>query len=166
MNPTDCPTQAELSAFALGQMSRPVLARVAAHVELCADCQTTLQALDALADPVLAGLCRSPGSGGSTADVLPQPVLAAARAACDSREAAGRAGTGRRLGKFELLEELGVGSFGTVFRARDTELDRTVAIKVLRAGRLASQEEIDRFLREARSAAQLEHPGIVAIHDS
>jgi tRNA A-37 threonylcarbamoyl transferase component Bud32 len=166
MNPTDCPTQAELSAFALGQVPRPVLARVAAHVEHCPACQTALQVLDAVTDPVLSGLRRSADAGGSTADVLPQPLLAAARAACDPLEEVCRTGPGRRLGKFELLEELGVGSFGTVFRARDTELDRTVAIKVLRAGRLASQEEIDRFLREARNAAQLEHPGIVAIHDS
>jgi serine/threonine protein kinase len=166
MHPTDCPTQAELTAFALGHVSRPVLARIAAHVEHCPACQATLQILDVVSDAVLAGLGRSAGSGGSTADVLPPSLLAAARAAGDPREADCQTGAGRRLGKFELLEELGVGSFGTVFRARDSELDRTVAIKVLRAGRLASQEEIDRFLREARSAAQLEHPGIVAIHDS
>ena len=61
---------------------------------------------------------------------------------------------------------MGVGSFGHVFRARDTELERTVAIKVLRDGRLASREDVDRFLREARSAAQLQHPGIVQIYDS
>jgi tRNA A-37 threonylcarbamoyl transferase component Bud32 len=166
MDPTDCPTPAELFTFALGQVSRPLLAQIAAHVETCAACQTALQALDAVADPVLSGLRRSAGSGGSTGDLVPQPLLAAACAAGEPLEAGSRAGRERRLGKFELLEELGVGSFGTVFRARDTELDRTVAIKVLRAGRLASQEEIDRFLREARSAAQLEHPGIVAIHDS
>src|SRR5919202_445077 len=71
-----------------------------------------------------------------------------------------------RLGKFELLEELGAGSFGHVFRARDAELDRTVAIKVPRAGRLASQEEVDRFLREARSDAQLKHPGVVSVYES
>src|SRR5262249_21775854 len=72
----------------------------------------------------------------------------------------------RRLGKFELLEELGMGSFGHVFRARDTDLGRTVAIKLLRGGQLASREEVDRFLREARSAAQLQHPGLVALHET
>jgi serine/threonine protein kinase len=72
----------------------------------------------------------------------------------------------RRLGKFELLEELGIGSFGCVLRARDTELDRAVAIKVLRAGQLASRDDIDRFLREAWSAAQLKHPGIVSLYDT
>jgi serine/threonine protein kinase len=70
----------------------------------------------------------------------------------------------RRLGKFEVLETLGAGSFGYVFRARDTELGRMVAIKVPRTGHLASQEDAARFLREARSAAQLKHPGIVALH--
>src|SRR5207253_6642693 len=69
-------------------------------------------------------------------------------------------------GKFELLEELGMGSFGQVFRARDTELGRIVAIKLLRAGRLASREEIDRFVREARSAAQLKHPGLVTLYET
>jgi tRNA A-37 threonylcarbamoyl transferase component Bud32 len=72
----------------------------------------------------------------------------------------------RRLGKFELLEELGIGSFGCVLRAHDTELDRVVAIKVLRAGQLASREDIDRFLREARSAAHLKHPGIVSLYET
>jgi serine/threonine protein kinase len=72
----------------------------------------------------------------------------------------------RRLGNFELLEELGLGSFGHVFRARDTKLGRAVAIKILRAGRLASREEVDRFLREARSAAQLKHPGLVTLYET
>ena len=72
----------------------------------------------------------------------------------------------RRLGKFEFLEVLGVGGYGTVYKARDTELDRTVAIKIPRAGNLATQEDVDRFLREARAAAQLKHPSIVSIHDA
>jgi hypothetical protein len=57
----------------------------------------------------------------------------------------------KRLGKFAFLEQLGVGSFGTVYKARDTELSRLVAIKVPRAGNLASGQELDRFLREAHS---------------
>src|SRR5438067_1582838 len=71
----------------------------------------------------------------------------------------------RRLGKFEFLERLGVGAFGTVYKARDTELDRTVALKIPRAASLPGPEEMERFLREARSAAQLKHPGIVDLHD-
>ncbi len=76
------------------------------------------------------------------------------------------AGGAVRLGKFELLDEIGVGSFGYVFRARDTELDRIVAIKVQRAGSLDQGDSSDRFLREARSAAQLAHPNIVSLYDT
>ena len=72
----------------------------------------------------------------------------------------------RSLLKFEFLEELGVGGHGTVYKARDTELDRTVAIKIPRAGNLATPEDVDRFLREARAAAQLKHPSIVSVHDA
>jgi WD40 repeat protein len=72
----------------------------------------------------------------------------------------------RRLGKFELLEQLGVGSFGTVYKARDTELDRLVAIKIPRGGSLPSTEDMDRFLREAKSSAQLRHLGIVSLYDA
>src|SRR4029077_16392114 len=71
-----------------------------------------------------------------------------------------------RLGKFELFERLGMGSFGYVFRARDTELGRVGAIKIPRAGSLAGAEDVARFFREARSAAQLQHPGIVALHET
>ncbi len=71
----------------------------------------------------------------------------------------------RKLGKFELLDAVGFGAFGTVFKARDPELDRIVAIKVPRAGSLATREDLNRFLREARSAAHLRHPSIVPIYD-
>jgi tetratricopeptide (TPR) repeat protein len=70
-----------------------------------------------------------------------------------------------RLGKFELLGRVGVGAFGTVYKARDPELDRVVAIKVPRAGNAGDGQDQDRFLREARSVAQLRHPGIVPVHE-
>ncbi|MFL5240516.1 MAG: protein kinase domain-containing protein [Gemmataceae bacterium] len=74
--------------------------------------------------------------------------------------------SGRRLGKFELMESVGVGAFGAVYKARDTELDRIVAIKIPRAGALGdSSGGAQRFLREARSVAQLRHPSIVSVHD-
>jgi WD40 repeat protein/tRNA A-37 threonylcarbamoyl transferase component Bud32 len=71
----------------------------------------------------------------------------------------------RRLGRFELLSAVGSGSFGTVYKARDCELDRTVAVKVPRTGKLAAPADLDRFLREARSVAQLRHPAIVPVHE-
>jgi tetratricopeptide (TPR) repeat protein len=71
-----------------------------------------------------------------------------------------------RLGKYQLQEVVGRGTFGIVYRAHDTELDRTVAVKVPRLGTLTTPEDEDRFLREARSAAQLKHPNIVTVYDA
>ena len=70
----------------------------------------------------------------------------------------------KKVGRFELLERLGRGGFGTVWKARDTELDRIVAVKIPRKGQL-TPAEVEHFLREARTAAQLTHPNIVAIHE-
>ena len=69
-----------------------------------------------------------------------------------------------RLGHFELIEQLGVGGFGTVWKARDKELGRHVAVKFPRRGQL-SPGEAEQFLREARAAAQLRHPNIVTVHE-
>jgi WD40 repeat protein/tRNA A-37 threonylcarbamoyl transferase component Bud32 len=71
----------------------------------------------------------------------------------------------RRLGRFEVLAAVGIGSFGTVYKARDPELDRIVAVKIPRAGHLAAQEDLERFLREGRSLAQIHHPGIVPVYE-
>lgn len=73
-------------------------------------------------------------------------------------------GKTRTIGHFELLERIGAGSFGAVWRARDKELDRAVAIKIPRRGNLDS-EDIQRFLREAQATAQLKHPNIVSVHE-
>ncbi len=70
-----------------------------------------------------------------------------------------------RIGRFEVRRLLGKGGFGSVYLAVDPDLDRRVAVKVPRAGVLISREEEQRFLREARSAAGLKHPGIVQIHE-
>jgi tetratricopeptide (TPR) repeat protein/tRNA A-37 threonylcarbamoyl transferase component Bud32 len=70
-----------------------------------------------------------------------------------------------RLGQFELLEAVGQGAFGTVYRARDVELDRVVAVKVPRPDHSVTPADVERFLREARSAAGLSHPGIVPVYE-
>jgi tRNA A-37 threonylcarbamoyl transferase component Bud32 len=71
----------------------------------------------------------------------------------------------KTLGKFELIDQVGAGAFGSVYRARDTELGRVVAVKVPRAGNVGSSGDADRFLREARSVAQLRHPSIVPVFE-
>jgi WD40 repeat protein/tRNA A-37 threonylcarbamoyl transferase component Bud32 len=71
---------------------------------------------------------------------------------------------GRQIGRFVLVHELGSGAFGSVYKARDTQLDRIVAVKIPRRGQLTPQET-EMFLREARAAAQLKHPNIVSVHE-
>lgn len=74
-----------------------------------------------------------------------------------------RSGT-QTIGHFELINAVGQGAFGSVWRARDHQLDRQVAIKIPRKGQL-SDDEAELFLREARAAAQLKHPNIVSVHE-
>jgi hypothetical protein len=181
MTQPECPTERELAAFAIGRLSTQSLERIERHVEGCPNCQAALDRLDTDDDELLRRLALKSDATQPDSLQMPEQVLASARTAVAGVAVADRPelslDSGRhyarllqdgpcRLGRFELLGELGVGSFGYVFRARDLELDRTVAIKVQRAGAFASEEEVGRFLREARSTASLTHPAIVALYDT
>ncbi len=72
---------------------------------------------------------------------------------------------GTRLGPYEIVSQLGQGGMGVVFRARDTKLDRDVAVKVLPKNLADDPEALSRFEREAKAVAALSHPNILAIHD-
>src|SRR4051812_26817226 len=174
-----CPSPAELRAFAVGDLGEADVERIAEHVLVCEPCECALRSLDGMTD----GLLRSLNGVGPDAQFapLPETLLRVAQSAGRSpggescpdvsldsgRRLARMLGEGAcRLGRFELEAELGVGSFGHVFRARDTELERTVALKIQRAGSITSGETAERFHREARSVARLKHPGIVALYDT
>jgi serine/threonine protein kinase len=73
--------------------------------------------------------------------------------------------TGRNISHYEILEKLGEGGMGVVYKARDTHLDRFVAIKVLSANAVSNPERKRRFVQEAKSASALNHPNIITVYD-
>src|SRR4029450_6490079 len=73
--------------------------------------------------------------------------------------------SGTRIGAYELTGQVGGGGMGVVYRAIDTRLNRTVALKVISPQILADPDSKQRFIREARAASALSHPNIVTIHD-
>ena len=70
-----------------------------------------------------------------------------------------------RYGRYEIVEELGKGSMGVVYRAYDPQIDRHVALKILREDRVTSEAFVQRFLKEAKAIGRLSHPNIVTVYD-
>ncbi|MBN1931797.1 MAG: serine/threonine protein kinase [Desulfobacterales bacterium] len=70
-----------------------------------------------------------------------------------------------QYGRYQILEELGRGSMGVVYKAHDPQIDRLVALKVLRPDRVTSEDFVQRFLKEARAIGRLSHPNIVTVFD-
>jgi serine/threonine protein kinase len=169
----------DLREFALGQGDAARFEALAGHIEGCTDCQHRLEELDGSTDELVdrLGRLRTASHFGQNGGDPWSPAIIASVSKLDSvrsriaadvgRDLARRLGEGSvQLDRFELRSELGVGSFGYVFQAWDPRLQRLVALKVQRAGSLASQEEVERFLREARSVAQLKHPSIISMYET
>ena len=79
--------------------------------------------------------------------------------------AKGGGAAAERIGRYEILARLGEGATGVVYKARDPELERIVALKTVRPDLVLPPAARERFQQEARAAGRLSHPGIVAVHD-
>ncbi|MGH7173926.1 MAG: WD40 repeat domain-containing serine/threonine protein kinase, partial [Gemmataceae bacterium] len=138
-----CLTPEELKAFHLGDLPEAALENLAAHLESCPRCEAAARALDAVSDPVVAAYRES-----ALAAPLAEPAVPP-----------------EQVGGYEILEELGRGGMGVVYKARHLKLQRLVALKMLLGGSFVTSEERARFRIEAEAVARLRHPNIVQIYE-
>jgi serine/threonine-protein kinase len=165
-----------LAAFGRGELPAARLEAVADHVSGCARCEASLLALfrdDPLADylrrrpeqrtPVDESLCRELEA---RARVIPFEQTGGLTTSPDGGPATLAEGPPMPVafGPYQLLECLGEGGMGVVYKARDEAVKRLVALKRVRAGAYATSEERERFRREAEAVARLRHPNVVQIH--
>ena len=175
MPTTTCPSREMFLQYSRGLVSEEELNYLADHLDSCPDCQDVVMTLDD-ADDTVVGRLRMPLSGES---FLAEPQLQRALAAAMARpiptpnakggldaEDGPASDMPETLGEYQLLEELGRGGMGRVYKALHTKLDRVVALKVLPRGRVGDRQAIDRFEREMKAVGRLAHPNIVQAYDA
>jgi serine/threonine protein kinase len=141
----------QLVAFTLGQLGPEEARALEAHLAECEACRRRHETVSSFAF--------SKTAVGSSKDGVPTRAEGTGPAAPLGLQ------RGATLGRYVLLEKLGAGGMGEVFAAYDPQLDRKVALKLLRGGALSAEEGKARLLREAQAMARLQHPNVIAVHD-
>jgi tetratricopeptide (TPR) repeat protein len=140
------PAPEQLLALAEGVLPEPSLAEVRGHVSACAECQERVRV-----------------SLGQTSTPHPSDTVASGQGRLTARSQ-GEVAPGEKVGRYWVLRRIGAGGMGVVYAAYDADLDRRVALKLLRPEAGGSQGK-ERLLREAQALAKLSHPNVVHVHD-
>ncbi len=188
MNSTLCPGPEQLRAYVAGKLAEDLSLALDDHLDVCAECQALLVTLGDAEDTLETRLRRAPAAeqyeqepacreAAMRAKAL---VPAASPAANHPPDAPGDATSSwrspagadaplaslGRLGEYELLAKLGEGGMGTVYKARQTRLDKIVALKVLPKERTSDAQARARFEREMKAVGRVSHPNIIQAHDA
>jgi uncharacterized protein (TIGR03067 family) len=184
MSVPDCPSREKLFDYAVGKLPDDASEVLASHLDVCATCQTILATLNDADDSLVARLHLPVPDDPLLAEPECGVAMARAKAVADheymvpgpaecrqdplysSGSAVMALPVPGQLGEYQLLEELGHGGMGTVYKALHTKLDRVVALKVLAKGRVEDRRAIARFEREMKAVGRLDHPQIVRAHDA
>ncbi|HVX09975.1 MAG TPA: bifunctional serine/threonine-protein kinase/formylglycine-generating enzyme family protein [Pirellulales bacterium] len=164
-----CPPRDELTRFCRGDLNHDRLEEVAEHLESCAHCQSLLDEASRARDELLSELRQ-------LADFNAPPDDAFRREIADIESKSSSffgdtleepaAEMRPRVGEYAILEPIGRGGMGTVYRAVHTRLEKVVALKALSPHRVGDASAVARFEREMRAVGKLSHPNIVAATDA
>lgn len=160
-----------LKDYLLGKLTDEDSDIVAAHLEACLTCEATVSELDRASDTLTNGLRLPLATSSSESQAVAKLQLALAKlptseAPSGSSESSASEMISTVLRDYRLLEPLGFGGMGTVYKAVHTRLDRLVAVKLLPSRRLGDEQAVSRFQREMRVIGQLSHPAIVQATDA
>ena len=166
-----CPSREQLADLALGRLPEPEMVPLFEHASSCGHCQAVLEELDRLPDELLTGVRDAASREADSEDQELEDLIARVevlRPGAASRPGGPSNGADlpEQLGQYRLLEKLGQGGMGTVYKALHTKLKRAVALKVITDRRLHSPDAIARFHKEMEAVGGLDHPNIVRAHDA
>jgi len=161
-----CLEESTVLNFVQGRLGQEEISKIEQHLDVCPSCRMVVaQAAECSNHDAAATFVEGRGR----AAPVESDIVRASRqsAACDAPSASTLA-RGASVGRFLILQEIGAGGMGVVYAAYDPELDRKVAIKLLRWRALSEQVAHDtriRFKREAQAMARLDHPNVISVHD-